>query len=280
MSRRNIQRIGVVGNLNKEEVRTNLLQLVPALAAEGIQVFVDQEMATTLGPLQGAEVGITKACEIIAVLGGDGTILNVARRFAEDEIPILGIKAGKLGFLTERMSDDSVHRIKKGRFTIQERMRIAAAVKQGDTVITRLTGLNEVVVHATGFSRIFELRTEVDGKFMREYSGDGVILATATGSTAYSLSAGGPLLAPTMKAILVTPLCPHTMSIRPMVLEADECIKVQVLSHRSEIMVTVDGQEGTQIEDGQHVEVVKSDKVTRLVVPEDYDFFNLLREKL
>jgi NAD+ kinase len=124
------------------------------------------------------------------------------------------------------------------------------------------------------------LQTEVDGKFLREYSADGVILATPTGSTAYSLSAGGPLIMPTMEAIVIAPLCSHSLNIRPIVLEAGQTVRVKIISRRSKVNVTVDGQVGHELNEGQHVEIQKSDHSTKLVVPEDYDFFSLLREKL
>jgi NAD+ kinase len=225
-------------------------------------------------------VGIPDDCALIAALGGDGTILHVATRYAQYETPILGVKAGRLGCLTETLSGDGIPRIKAGRFKIQERMRITASIRQGDETIESFSALNDVVVHGAGFSRMVTLRSEVDGVLLREYRADGVILATPTGSTAYSLSAGGPLLTPTIQAIVLAPLCPHSLSIRPIVLDDDQQIVINVVSPRSDIRVTVDGQVGSFLEDGQHVVVERSDKVTRLVVPEDYDFFNLLREKL
>jgi NAD+ kinase len=158
-------------------------------------------------------------------------------------------------------------------------MRISATIVEGETTVQEFTALNDVVVHAE-VSRMVTLRTEVDGTFVREYSADGVIVATPTGSTAYSLSAGGPILTPTLHAILLTPLCPHKLSIRPIVVDAREHVRISVVSPRPDIRVTVDGQKGSDLKEGQQVVVEKSNKTTELLVPKDYDFFGMLREKL
>ena len=280
MTRPNFHRIGVVANLNKEGVRPFLAEFVPDLVKEGFEVFVEPSMQPYLGSLDGLQIGVAKQCDVIVSLGGDGTILFTARQYADLEIPILGINVGRLGFLAETFKSDTIERLKNGRFRIQKRMRIVAAMTEGERVVQKFSALNDVVVHGAGFSRMVTLRTIVDGRLLREYRADGVIIATPTGSTAYSLSAGGPLMEPTMEAILVTPLCPHTMNLRPMVLDPAERIEIHVVGARSRIIVTVDGQEGSYLEEGQHILVEKSEKVTKLVVPEDYDFFSLLREKL
>lgn len=272
--------IGVVANLEKEEVRPFLAEFVPALVRERFEVFVEPSMQSHLASCHGVEIGIGRHCDVIVSLGGDGTILATARQYSDLEIAILGINVGRLGFLAETLKNDMVQRIKEGRFRIQNRMRIAAVMKEGEKVIQTFSALNDVVVHGAGFSRMVNLRTAVDGRLLHEYRADGVIIATPTGSTAYSLSAGGPLVEPTMEAIVVTPLCPHTTSLRPLVLDPCERIRIEVVAARSKITVTIDGQEGSYLGEGQHVLVEKSDKVTRLVVPDDYDFFKLLREKL
>jgi NAD+ kinase len=273
-------RIGVVANLQKEEVRPFLAEFVPALVRERFEVFVEPDIQPHLGSRDGVQLGIGKHCDLIVSLGGDGTILFTARQYAQLEIPILGINVGHLGFLAEPLRDDTLQRIGDGRFRIQDRMRITAVVKEGEEVVQTFSALNDVVVHGAGFTRMVSLRTTVDGRTLREYRADGVIIATPTGSTAYSLAAGGPLVEPTMEAIVMTPLCPHTTSLRPLVLDSTERIDIHVFGARSKISVTIDGQEGSYLDEGQRVVVEKSDKVTSLVVPEDYDFFNLLREKL
>lgn len=280
MSQPSFKRIGVAANLKKTEVHPFLREFASELVGEGFEVFIEPEMKSYLHSLDGINVGIGKDCDVIISLGGDGTILSVARQFADLEVPVLGIKVGRLGFLAETMRTDTIERIKNGQFRVQRRMRIRARIMEGDTAIETFSALNDVVVHGAGFSRMVGIRTGIDHTFLREYRADGVIIATPTGSTAYSLSAGGPLMAPEMEAILVTPLCPHSMSVRPLVLGGHERIEVAVTNTRSKVTVTIDGQEGCYIREGQSVLVEKSDKVTQLLVPEDYDFFRLLREKL
>jgi NAD+ kinase len=167
-----------------------------------------------------------------------------------------------------------------GRFVVQSRMRLTGQVQSGKNTGKSFTALNDIVIHSTGYSRMVTLRTEVGGKLLRELSADGVIVATPTGSTAYSLSAGGPVLEPTLDAIMLTPLNPHTMSIRPMVLDATETVRVQVIAAPSGLMITVDGQQGIDVGLSDHVEIRRDTRVTRLVVPDNYDFFHRLREKL
>jgi len=280
LTRPSFRRIGVVANLQKEDVRTNLAEFVSDLVRSGFEVYTEPHIQSFLPPDTGAQTGIGRHCDMIVSMGGDGTILFTARQYAEFEIPILGINLGRLGFLAETYKKDTVQRIKEGRFLVQNRMRIVASVRQGEQTIHSLSALNDVVVHGAGFTRMVTVRTAVDSRLLRDYRADGVIIATPTGSTAYSLSAGGPLLAPNMAAILVTPLCPHTMGIRPMVLDPGERIEVRVLGARAKINVTIDGQEGSLVREDQRIVVERSEKVTRLLVPEDYDFFALLREKL
>jgi NAD+ kinase len=280
MTRPTFHRIGVVANLKKEEVRPFVGEFTVSLVRAGFEVYVEPRTVPYLSTSSGVEIGIGRHCDAIVSLGGDGTILFTARQYADYEIPILGINVGRLGFLAETLKADTIERMKQGRFVIQDRMRVAASLREREKTVQEFSALNDVVVHGSGFSRMVTLRTVVDGRFLREYRADGVIISTPTGSTAYSLSAGGPLMEPTMRAILVTPLCPHTTSLRPLVLDASERIEIHMVGSGSKITMTVDGQEGSYLREDQHVLVEKSGKVTKLLVPEDYDYFTLLREKL
>jgi len=185
-----------------------------------------------------------------------------------------------LGFLTESTPEAVVEMLVSGRFEVQDRMRITGRVHAGKTTGKSFSALNDVVIHSTGYSRMLTLRVEVGGNLLRELSADGVIIATPTGSTAYSLSAGGPVLEPTLDAIMLTPLNPHTMSIRPMVLDATEVVEVQVIAAPSGLMITVDGQQGIDVGLTDSIEIRRDSRATRLVIPENYDFFARLREKL
>ena len=269
-------RIGVVANLDKDGVPPLLDTLLPQLVEAGFDVHIHPGIKDLVRV--DVAVGIPDDADLILALGGDGTILNVSGEYLA--LPILGIKVGRLGFLTEAPREDTVQRLKEGHFVVQERMRIAGVIMEGERVVEEFTALNDIVVHGAGYSRMVGLATECNGRPMREYAADGVILSTPTGSTAYSLSAGGPLLDPTMEAIVLTPLSPHTLSVRPIVLDTSERISIRVEEPWDDVRVTVDGQTGFDLQNGQHVTVRKSDVSTRLVVPDDYDFFRLLREKL
>jgi NAD+ kinase len=277
---RRVVRVGLAANLDKEPTRALVRELIPLFASHGIQVFLDEELARAHRAPRDCAVGITNAVDAIVAVGGDGTILKIARDYVDRDVPIVGVKGGRLGFLTEARPDGVVDMLRSGRFDVQRRMRIKGAVHAGRRVAASLSALNDIIVHSTGYSRMIGMRIEVGGKLLREFSGDGVIIATPTGSTAYSLSAGGPVVEPTLDAILLTPLNPHTMSMRPMVLDATEVVRVRVTSAASGVMITVDGQAGVEMSPAQHIEVRRDPRATRLIVPRDYDFFSLLREKL
>jgi NAD+ kinase len=276
------RRIGVAANLMKEEAVAILKKLVPGLIDSGFAVFLDDELKGHYAPRgRGeAEFGIPKDVDLVVAVGGDGTILKYARRFLDRETPILGVKGGSLGFLTEGRTARIVQWLREGKFKVQRRMRIDAAVVRDGRNKRRFNALNEIVVHGAGYSRMVTLHIEIDGQGLRERSADGMIVATPTGSTAYSLSAGGPLLEPTIEAIVLTPLNPHTMSFRPIVLDPKQNLSIRVSSGRTEIIVTVDGQRGSHLEKDEFLRIGRSEKFTHLLVPEDYDFFTLLNEKL
>lgn len=280
MAAKPFQRIGLGANLAKEEAGGLVTRLLPAFASEGFDVFLDDDLRPFVPADNGARFGIPADADLIVTVGGDGTVLKFARRFADAQIPLLGVKMGRLGFLTEGRIEQVARWLREGRYQIQRRMRIAAEIHGGKPPGSAFTALNDVVVHGAGFSRMVRVRVEVDGRLVREYAADGVIAATPTGSTAYSLAAGGPLMEPTIEAMVLTPLNPHTMRVRPLVVDARQRITVSVLAAQADIRVTIDGQEGVALESAQQVVVRESPKPTLLVVPADYDFFELLREKL
>jgi NAD+ kinase len=282
MTAPSFQRIGVGANLQKDAAVALIHDLVFSLHAAGFELFLDDGVDEFVkdAPSERISQGIPPDCDLVIAIGGDGTILRYAREFDERGVPILGAKAGQLGFLTEGRVDRIADWLREGRFTVQKRMRIAASVRENGETVQSFTALNDIVVHGAGYSRMVNLRTEVDGKLLRESRADGIIVATPTGSTAYSLSAGGPLLAPTVCAIILTPLSPHMLSVRPLVVDSEQVVSLHVVAGRSKIVVTIDGQDGCELAPGQHMEVAQSPRYTPLLVPDDYDFFALLREKL
>jgi NAD+ kinase len=279
MTDRRVSHVGLAGNLEKEATPAILRSLIPLLRAHKVTVSVDEELAAEARGTDCA-VGIPDECDVIIAVGGDGTILKIAGRYLDRDIPIVGVKGGRLGFLTEAKPETVVEMLQSGSFEVQRRMRVTGDVHSGRSVTTNISALNDIVIHSTGYSRMLGMRVEIGGKLLREFSADGIIIATPTGSTAYSLSAGGPVLEPTLDAILLTPLNPHTMSMRPMVLDATESVRVYLTSAPSGVMITVDGQSGVEIMPDDFLDVRRDPRATRLVVPRDYDFFSLLREKL
>ncbi|HET6349829.1 MAG TPA: NAD(+)/NADH kinase [Candidatus Krumholzibacteria bacterium] len=279
ISARRVSQVGLAANLEKEATRDIVRELIPLLDANGVKIFLDPDLASA-GISDDCDVGISGTCDAIVAVGGDGTILKIAARYLDHNIPLVGVKGGRLGFLTEATAAGVAEMLRSGHFAIQRRMRVKGTVQAGKTVSATISALNDIVIHSTGYSRMIGMRVEVGGKLLREFSADGLIVATPTGSTAYSLSAGGPVLEPTLEAILLTPLNPHTMSMRPMVLDATEVVRIHVTSSPSGVMVTVDGQAGVEMSPSQYIELRRDTRATRLIVPRDYDFFSLLREKL
>ena len=278
MTTQRFQRIGIAANLEKAQAVTLLKEIIPSLLSDGFEVFAHDELADCPGT-ESLPKGIPKDVDLVLAIGGDGTILKVARDLVTREVPILGLKGGRLGFLAEGRTAKVAHWLREGRYHIQKRMRLRATVSGGESHRT-LGALNDVVVHASGYSRMVSLRVEVDGQLLREVAADGMIASTPTGSTAYSLSAGGPLLVPTIEAMVLTPLNPHSLSMRPLVMDGTEQISISVAATRSRIKVTADGQVGSVLEEDESILIERSPYYTCLVVPDDYDFFALLREKL
>jgi Predicted sugar kinase len=227
-------------------------------------------------------VPVTTAADLAVVVGGDGTLLAAARALADHQIPILAINHGSLGFLTEvtleqmyRALDD----VLAGRFVTDRRMMMDIAVHQGADV-AEYRALNDAVINKGTLARIIEIEARVDGQYVSTFRSDGIIVCTPTGSTAYNLSAGGPIIFPTMSAMVVTPICSHTLTNRPIVLPGDVLIEMTLKSQQDEVQLTVDGQVGLRLNLGDRVTVRKSRHTVQLIAPGDKNYFDVLRGKL
>lgn len=221
--------------------------------------------------------------DLVVVLGGDGTILRVARDLCCWEVPILGINLGRMGFLAsievaamERYLLDIV----SGQFAFSERMMLEADLWRGDSRLANFQALNDVVVSRGPFSRIITLDAFVGPDFLESYSGDGVIIASPTGSTGYSLSAGGPIVNPSLELIVITPICPHSLSNRAVILTGGEKVHLQVCSHHAQVVLTVDGQVGFDLQDNDLVTVGRGPRKVRLVTFDNHSFYKILHQKL
>lgn len=273
--------IGVVGNPEYGGLDEVLDELRELAAGRGADVVVSEQLgdlALTSGrPLEERWDEV----DVVLTLGGDGTLLRGARMAGPRRIPLVGCNLGRLGFLTTGALDELegiVDRTIRGDYELEE--RVALEVRVGPEEDS-FYALNDAVVHKTGFARLITMRLYLDGEEVGQYSGDGIVISTATGSTAYSLSAGGPIMHPSMDALLATPICPHTLAVRPLVVPGDSRLTVEVVSEsEEETVVTVDGQVGSRMELGERVEVKAAEEPFRLVRFAGDDFFNVLRRKL
>jgi NAD+ kinase len=287
--------VGLLVNIEKlrgdPEVGRLALDAVALLASRRVDVVVNRESAQTLG-LPGLGVpaaDLAGRSEMLVVFGGDGTILHAARQAARDGIPILGVNLGGFGFLAEvhdRAVDDALLRVLAGDYRLDERMMLQAQIRRDtatggrDGVARELLALNDIVVTKSGYARLLRIRTDINNDHLATHLADGLIVATPTGSTAYSLSAGGPILHPGLDAIVVTPICAHTLNARAVVLTGDEAVTIRVEPTGAPSVLTVDGQEGEPLEPDDVVRVARAPYRTRLVRLGRTDFYRMLRTKL
>jgi NAD+ kinase len=275
-------RLGVIGHQGYEGVPDALRTLVEAAPRFGIEPLLEDGLRTIVGNakrLDGPE-----QLDALLTLGGDGTLLRGARLIQSHQVPILGINMGRLGFLTCCPAADlgeALEHLAKKEYHTENRMALLATLqdargKPRDTWIA----LNDVVAHKGGVARVMSLRVRVNDESIATYTADGVIVSTPTGSTAYSLSAGGPVVFPTLESILVTPVSPHTLGIRPLLLPATSEVVVQPEDGPAEILVTVDGQVGTTFAAGETLRVRRAEHGIRIIRFPSSSFFATLRKKL
>lgn len=281
-------RLGVVGQPRYVDLGDVVARLNLFAAENGLHLLYAPELRS-MAP-EGADV-LTfgpDSADLILSLGGDGTLLGAARQAAGLEIPVLGVNLGHLGFLTSVAGDDvelALERFLRGDYTLDRRFTLEATVVHADgNPGESYLALNDVVVHKAGAARVAKLDLSVGSGVHRDevgsFSGDGVIIATPTGSTAYSLSAGGPIVVPSVECLSVTPICPHTFAVRPLVIPADERVTIRELSGSGEMLLTVDGEVGQSLEPGDAVVVRKGGVSVPLVRFPDQSFFSTLRKKL
>lgn len=260
-------------------------ELVTWLEERRCLPLVDTHLARHVGYAKGlTEKQIRDRAELVVVLGGDGTLISVARLFSGRQVPIVGVNLGSLGFLTEITVEQLYPVLEQclaGSHRITERMMLDVAVTRGDQEISRCQVLNDAVINKGALARIIELEARVNDDFLTNFKADGLIVSTPTGSTGYSLSAGGPIVQPLMKCVLITPICPHTLTNRPIVLSYQSVIRITVKSSFDEMVyLTLDGQVGVELQEGDCVEVRRAETTTALVTSPEKDYFAILRAKL
>lgn len=276
-------RVGIVAKPDAPAAREVVARLVEWLWGRGLTVSADKDTAS-LAPTVSAvsRVDLPGDVDFLIVLGGDGTLLSVARAVGDLGTPILGVNLGGLGFLTATTLDEMLPALEaflEGRMVIEERMLLGARVRRGSAVVFESLALNDAVIMKAAMSRIINLSVSVEGQYATAYRADGLIVSTPTGSTAYCLSAGGPILYATMDAIVLTPICAHALTNRAMVLPGDHRVEVTLLADQ-EVMLTVDGQVGFGLREQDTVEVRRAVPRIRLVRFPQEHFFAVLRTKL
>lgn len=278
-------RIGIIPHLKKPKALEATRGLLGWLQSRGVVCLLHPEVATALGrdDLSFGSEDPGKIMDAAVVLGGDGALLNAARLLIGTGLPILGVNMGHLGFLTEiRLGDlyPAMERLLSGKYGIEERMMIEARVNRKGREVGGFVGLNDAVITKGAFARMIRLKTYVDQEYIGSYPADGIIVASPTGSTAYSLSAGGPIVNPRVETLIVTLICPHTLYARSLVISADEFVRVIVVAGHEEIMLTVDGQIGFPLCNNDEVVVGRSAHRTRLVKLKGRSFYEVVRTRL
>lgn len=275
--------LGVVGNPRYADLPQILRLLADHCPKRGISLFTDEGLeqfwpkAPT--PIKGAKL------DALVTLGGDGTLLRGARLLAGKETPILGVNLGRVGFLTSAARDSvsaAMDALAEGRYAIEPRQVLRAVIRGADGTERALThALNDVVVHKGGVARVVRLRVLIDDDEVGPYSADGIVVATPTGSTAYSLSAGGPIVTPGVEALVVTPICAHTLAVRPLVIPSSREVTIEPIAPwADDLLVSFDGQVGTTMLTGDTVRIRRADHRVLLVRLEGDSFFELMRQKL
>ncbi len=278
-----MKKIGIICKSGRPEPPEILKGLLPWLSNRGLEVFLDIETALIINIKGYSRSEIPAVAEVVVVLGGDGTMLNVARLVCEKGIPILGVNLGGLGFITEVQREElyeAMEKVLSGECSSEDRLMLTAHIHRHGERIAEYTVLNDVVINKGALARIIDLETYINKTYVTTFKADGLIVSTPTGSTAYSLSAGGPVLYPTLDSIILTPICPHTLTNRPTVLPDDVMIEVALKSPGEDVFLTLDGQVGFSLRKDDVVEVKRSPFKTKLLIPFERDYFQVLRTKL
>jgi len=285
-----MNRIGIIAKQNKPEAIPIARNLVEWLQPKKIEVYMEEGMVKQFQPpLAGPHLNsirredIPRKVEMIIVLGGDGTLLSVARLVGDHDVPILGVNLGGLGFLTEITLEELYRvlaKVVQGDFVTDERVVLNASVIRRGERMAEFIVLNDAVINKGALARIIDLETTINGEYLTTFKSDGLILSTPTGSTAYNLSAGGPIVYPSLHCIIITPICPHTLTNRPIMIPDDVEIRATLKTKQQEVILTLDGQQGFTLEFEDVVEVKKAEGHIFLIKSPYRHYFEVLREKL
>ena len=280
------RRIGIVAKARDLSLLSELRTLIDRLADRDIEVQLDTEAASMLGTADGGieRPALAATVDLLVVLGGDGTLLSIARFAAAADVPVLGVNYGSLGFLTSTPRNELIEATESvldGRYVSSSRsmLRAELAGAARDESVQHDV-LNDAVINKTDLARIVELSATVNDDLVSSFAADGLIICTTTGSTAYSLAAGGPIVMPEVDAIVLTPICPHTLTNRPLVLPGSAVVQIRHDSRDQEVILTLDGQAGFKLQAGETVTIQRSPRVVRLLQAVPRSYFDILRTKL
>jgi NAD+ kinase len=285
-----VKSVGIVAKSHLRQAAPHLTEIAAWLAARGGRAVFDPATAALMPPPPECRVTdrrtLVGEVDMVLVLGGDGTLLSMADQIAEARtaVPILGVNFGSLGFLTEVTLPElynSLEAVLQGRAQVEERLMLCAEAERRGGVCARHVALNDVVITKSARSRMVNLSVWIDEEFVTRVKADGLIIATPTGSTAYNLAAGGPIVQPTVDAVIVTPIAPHTLTNRPLVIPSSSTVRVEALTdERDEVFATFDGQAALQLEPADEIRIRRGEQPLRLVRPPARNYFEVLRQKL
>ena len=285
-----IKRIGIVLKPHQPDALKTICELVTWLDERGIELVggpeiererIEHETGCAITEVPRDEIAAT--ADLMLVLGGDGTMIATARLVGDREVPVLGVNYGGLGYLAEFRIEELYHALESilsGNFRLDKRVMLDVELQRGDVSVTRNRVLNDVVINKSALARIIEIETYLNRYFVNSFRADGLIISTPTGSTAYNLSAGGPVIFPSMNAVVITPICPFTLSNRPIVVPDDAEIELLLKTDQEEVALTLDGQVGFPLKVADQVVIRKSQTTFNLIQPMNRNYFDVLRDKL
>ena len=276
--------IGIFVKRHHQDAVQVAAQVAEWLRGRGIEVLADEALAAAVPAAKSCPAeAIPDAADLLIVLGGDGTLLSVSRLVGDRCTPILGINLGSLGFLTEITRDEIIpvlEQLVAGELTVSERLRLDVIIRREGTEVARYRVLNDLVINKGALARIIDMEAWVDDTYLTTFKADGLIVATPTGSTAYNLAAGGPIISPALHCLVISPICPHMLTNRPIIVSDEAVIRIEVKFQNEEVAMTADGQIGMPLQGGDVVEIRRSPHPTMLVLSPTKDYFQILRTKL
>ncbi len=278
-----MKQVGLFAKRNHPDAAELAARIAAWLQERGVEVCFEEALARDLGRDGHPEAEIPALVDMIIVLGGDGTLISVARAVGDRGTPILGVNLGSLGFLTEITRQELfqvLDQVLEDKYTVSERLMLEAVVNRNGSVANRYQLLNDVVINKGALARIIDMELYVNDSYLTTFKADGLIISSPTGSTAYNMAAGGPIIYPDADCFVITPICPHMLTNRPMIVPADSSMRIEVKFSDEDVVLTADGQVGMPLQGGDIVEVHRSSNRTRLILSPEKEYFEVLRTKL